>query len=135
MTCFAHVKNKIKKETLLVWESIRKHINNVKNVNLGCWFSSNTCNKVEIPLYDNAHVLSNVHTWASFFLRHLANMSFMVPFWASTDSGSVSILGSPHLKPGCQEEVVYCPNDSCLHFTQRLFPPNFPWQRTVTISL
>jgi hypothetical protein len=33
------------------------------------------------------------------------------------------------------EEVVYSPNDSCSHFTQRLFPPNVAWQRTVTISL
>jgi hypothetical protein len=32
------------------------------------------------------HRLSNVHTWAIFFLKHLANTSSMVPFWASTDS-------------------------------------------------
>ncbi len=31
--------------------------------------------------------------WAIFFLRHLANMSSMVPFWASTDSGFVPNLG------------------------------------------
>jgi hypothetical protein len=37
--------------------------------------------------------LSNVHTWAIFFLRHLANMSSMVPSWASTGSGFVSNLG------------------------------------------
>jgi hypothetical protein len=30
--------------------------------------------------------LSNIHTWAIFFLRHLANMSSMVPSWAWTDS-------------------------------------------------
>ncbi len=41
-----------------------------------------------------AHDLSNVHTWAMFFLRHLANMSFMVPFWESTESGSVPIWGA-----------------------------------------
>jgi hypothetical protein len=69
--------------------------------------------------------LSNVHTWALFFLRHLANMSCMVPFWASTDSGSVPIWG-PRLKPRHQEEVVYILNDSCSHFTQRLFPPKVP---------
>ncbi len=76
-----------------------------------------------------------VHTWASFFLRHLVNMSFMVPFWASTDSGSVPISGSPCPKPCCPEEVVYSPNDSCSHFTQRLFPPSVPWQRTVIFHI
>jgi hypothetical protein len=38
-----------------------------------------------------AHNLSNVHLWAMFFLRHLANMSCIVPFWASTGSGFVPI--------------------------------------------
>jgi hypothetical protein len=37
--------------------------------------------------------LSNVHTWAISFLRHLANMSSMVPFWALTDSSFVPNLG------------------------------------------
>jgi hypothetical protein len=37
--------------------------------------------------------LSNVHTWAIFLLRHLANMFSMVPFWASTDSGFDPIQG------------------------------------------
>ncbi len=69
--------------------------------------------------------LSNVHTWAIFFLWHLTNMSCMVPFWASTDSGSVPIWG-PRLKPCRPEEVVYILNDSCSHFTQRLFPPRVP---------
>jgi hypothetical protein len=40
-----------------------------------------------------AHNLSNVHSRAMFFLRHLANMSFMVSFWASTGLGSVPIWG------------------------------------------
>ncbi len=89
MTCFFYMG---KKRRLLAWESTRIYI---INVNLECWFSSNACNKVEIPLYDNAHVFSNVLTSASFFLRHLANTSFIVPFWASTDSGSVPISWSP----------------------------------------
>ncbi len=94
-------------------------------------FSSDTCNKVEIPLYDNAHVQSNVHTWASFFLRHLANTSFMVPFWASTDSGSVPIRGARVRSHAIRRRLfTYSPNDSCSHFTQRLFPPKVPWQRT-----
>ncbi len=41
-----------------------------------------------------AHSLSNVHTWAIFFLRHLANMSCMVPFWAPTGSGFVPFGGA-----------------------------------------
>ncbi len=69
--------------------------------------------------------LNNVHTWAMSFLWHLANMSCMVPFWASTDSGSVPIWG-PRPKPRRPEEVVYILNDSCSHFTQRLFPPRVP---------
>ncbi len=69
--------------------------------------------------------LGNVHTWAIFFLRHLPNMSCMVPFWASTDSGFVPIWG-PRPKPCRLEEVVYILNESCSHFTQRLFPPNVP---------
>ncbi len=60
-----------------------------------------------------------------FFLRHLANMSRMVPFWASTDSGSVPIWG-PRPKPCCPEEGVYFLNDSCSHFTQHLFPLRVP---------
>ncbi len=69
--------------------------------------------------------LSNVHTWAIFFLWHLANMSCMVPFWASTDSGSVPIWG-PLPKPSRPEEVVFILNDSCSHFTQHLFPLRVP---------
>jgi hypothetical protein len=70
-----------------------------------------------------------------FFLRHLTNMSFMVPFWASTGSGSVPIWGGPHPKPHHPEEVVYSLNDSCSHFTQRLFPPKVPQQHTETIPM
>jgi hypothetical protein len=40
-----------------------------------------------------ARYLNNVHTWAISFLRHLANISSMFPFWASTDSGFVPNLG------------------------------------------
>jgi hypothetical protein len=39
-------------------------------------------------------LFEHVHTWAMFFLRHLANMSSMVPFWASTDSVLVPNLGA-----------------------------------------
>ncbi len=47
---------------------------------------------------------SNVHIWAMFFLRHLANMSCMVPFWASNDSGFVPIWG-PRPKPRRPERL------------------------------
>jgi hypothetical protein len=66
-------------------------------------------------------------------LRHLANMSCIVPFWASTDSGSVPIWGL-HSKPRRPEEVVYILSDSCSHFTQHLFPPKVPQQHTRIIS-
>ncbi len=39
------------------------------------------------------HCWINVRTWAIFFSRHLANMSSMVPLWASTDSSFVPNLG------------------------------------------
>ncbi len=65
-------------------------------------------------------LFDNVHTRAISFLRHLANMSSMVPFWASTDSVFVPNWG-PRPKPRHPEEVVYIPNDSCSHFTN-VFP-------------
>ncbi len=79
------------------------------------------------------HDLSNVHTWDMFFFRHLANISFMVPFWASIYSGFVPIWG-PHRKPRCPEKIVYSPNDSFSHFSERIFPPNVPQQHTEIIS-
>jgi hypothetical protein len=42
--------------------------------------------------------------------------------------------GAPRPKPHRPEEVVYSPNDSCSHFTQRLFPPKPPQQHTWVIS-
>jgi hypothetical protein len=68
-----------------------------------------------------------------FFLRHLANMSCMVPFWASTGSGFASIWG-PRPKPRRPEEVVYSLNESCSHFTQCLFPPKLRQQHIQIIS-
>jgi hypothetical protein len=70
-----------------------------------------------------------------FFLRHLVNMSFMFPFWASTGSGSVPIWEGPRPKPRHPEDVVYSLNDSCSHFTQRLFPPKVPQQQTEIIPM
>ncbi len=45
------------------------------------------------PSWRTAHCLINVRTWAIFFPRHLANMSSMVPLWASTHSGFLPNLG------------------------------------------
>ncbi len=68
-----------------------------------------------------------------FFLWHLANMSCMVPFWASTDSGSVPIWG-PRPKPHRLEEVDYNLNDSYSHFTQLLFPPRVPQHTSLLLA-
>jgi hypothetical protein len=42
-------------------------------------------------------------------------------------------LGGPRPKPRRPEEVVYSLNDSCSHFTQRLFPLKLPQQHTQII--
>ncbi len=78
------------------------------------------------------HYLSNVHTWAIFFLWHLANMSA----WSPSEhqlTPALSPIWGLRPKPRRPEEVVYSLKDSCSHFTQRLFPPKLPWQRTCTI--
>ncbi len=114
------------KELLIIWLS---HYN-VTILFLGCQSTDNVTTMMVFAVNSSLRLvryLSNVHTWAIFFLRHLANTSSMVPFWASTDSGFV-----PNLGPA-SEEVVYSPNDSCSHFTQRLFPPKLPQQHTCTI--
>jgi hypothetical protein len=73
-------------------------------------------------------------TWAIFFLRHLANMSSMVPLWASTDSGFVPNLGpASEATPSGGGCLLYSLNDSCSHFTQRLFSLKLPQQHTCTI--
>jgi hypothetical protein len=76
--------------------------------------------------------LSNVHTWAIFFLRHLANTSSLVPFEHQL-TPALSPIWGPGPKPRRPEEVVYSQNDSCSHFTQRLFPPKLPQQHTCSI--
>jgi hypothetical protein len=48
---------------------------------------------------------------------------------------ALSPIWGPHPKPRHQEEVVYSLNDdSCSHFTQRLFPPKLPQQHAWIIS-
>jgi hypothetical protein len=71
--------------------------------------------------------LSNVHTWAISFLRHLANMSSMVPSEHQL-TPALSPLWGPRPKPRRLEEVVYSLNDSCSHFNHRLFLPKLPQQ-------
>jgi hypothetical protein len=47
---------------------------------------------------------------------------------------ALSPIWGPRPKPRRPEEVVNSPNDSCSHFTQRLFPPKLPQQHTCTTS-
>ncbi len=59
-------------------------------------FLSNICNTIGSKLkflFTTNTQLTNVHTWAISFLRHLTNTSCMVTFFASTDSGPVPIWG------------------------------------------
>jgi hypothetical protein len=46
---------------------------------------------------------------------------------------ALSPIRGPRPKPCRPKEVVYSPNDSCSHFTQRLFPRKLPQQHTCTI--
>jgi hypothetical protein len=62
--------------------------------------------------------------------------SRMRPAWSPCEhqlTPALSPIWGPHPKPRRQEEVVYSPNESCSHFTQRLFPPKLPQQHTCTI--
>jgi hypothetical protein len=85
-----------KGQQLTMWGGRYIRIGTVDSVHLKHSFSASVLVLGLRPsLYDNAHISNNVHTWSSVFLRHLASTSFMVPFWAYTDSGSVPISGSP----------------------------------------
>jgi hypothetical protein len=58
------------------------------------------------------------------------------PAWSPCEhqlTPALSPIWGPRPKPRRPEEVVYGPNDSCSHFTQRLFPPKLPQQHTCTI--
>ncbi len=58
------------------------------------------------------------------------------PAWSPFEhqlTPALSPIRGPCPKPRRLEEVVYSPNDSCSHFTQRLFPPKLPQQHTCTI--
>ncbi len=59
------------------------------------------------------------------------------PSWSPSEhlpTPALSPFGGPRPKPYYLEEVVYSPNDSCSHFTQRLFLPKVPQQHTGIIS-
>jgi hypothetical protein len=104
------------------YEKVRVHTSN--NVNLKCWSSSNACNKVEF-------LFTIMHTfWAMYILGLRSSWGTSPPSWSSSEH-----LLTPALSPfrgacvrshACPEKVVYSLNDSCSHFTQRLFPPNVP---------
>ncbi len=56
------------------------------------------CSKsVNVALQNSIYTLDNVHTLTLVFLRHLASMYFMVPFWAYTELSSAPILASIYL--------------------------------------
>jgi hypothetical protein len=70
-----------------------------------------------------AHNLSNVHTWAIFFLRHLANT--VRPAWSPFEhqlTPALSPIWGPSPTPRRPEEVVYI-----------VFPPKLPQQHKCTI--
>ncbi len=59
----------------------------------------------------------------------------MCPAWSPSEhqlTPALSPIWGPRPKPRCPEEVVYSLNDSCSHFTQRLFPLKLPQQHTYT---
>jgi hypothetical protein len=63
--------------------------------------------------------------------------SRICPAWSPSEhqlTPALSPIWGPRPKPRRPEEVVYSPNDSCSHFTQRLFPPRLPQQHTCTTS-
>jgi hypothetical protein len=63
--------------------------------------------------------------------------SWTSPAWSPSEhqlTPALSPIWGSRPKPRRPEEVVYSPNDSCLHFTQRLFPPKLPQQHTWTVS-
>ncbi len=77
---------------------------------------------VKIPLkflFTDAHYLSNVHTWAIFFLRHLANMSSMIPSWASLAPALFPIWG-PRPKPAVQRRLFIVPMTAA-HISPNVF--------------
>jgi hypothetical protein len=62
--------------------------------------------------------------------------SRICPAWSPCEhqlTPALSPIWGPRPKPNRPEEVVYSSNDSCSHFTQRLFPPILPQQPTCTI--
>jgi hypothetical protein len=59
----------------------------------------------------------------------------MCPAWSPPEhqlTPALSPIWGLRPKPCRQEEVFYSLNDSCSHFTQRLFPPKLPQQHTCT---
>jgi hypothetical protein len=62
--------------------------------------------------------------------------SWIRPAWSPFEhqlTPALSPIWGPRPKPRRPEEVVYSPNYSCSHFTQRLFPPKLPQQHICTI--
>ncbi len=77
-------------------------------------------------------------TWAMYTLGLSSSWgtSGIRPAWSPCEhqlTPALSPIWGPSPKPCRPEEVVYSPNDSCSHLTQRLFPPKLPQQHTCTI--
>jgi hypothetical protein len=84
---------------------------------------------VKIPLL-HSHII-----WAMYILGLFSSWgtSRICPAWSPSVhqlAPALSPIWGPRPKPRHPVEVVYSPNDSCSHFTQRLFPPKLPQQHT-----
>jgi hypothetical protein len=71
-------------------------------------------------LIDFCTFLGSVRTWAISFLRHLANMSSMVPFWASTDSGFVPNPG-PRVRSHTVQRRLFISLMTAAHISPNVF--------------
>ncbi len=99
------------------------------------FFFSNTC--LGLPVSENSS-LQRVHEWACTYLGYVlleALREYVLhgPL-LSINWLRLCPLGGLRPNPRRPEEIVYSPNDSCSHFTQRLFPPKVPQQHTRIIS-
>jgi hypothetical protein len=58
------------------------------------------------------------------------------PAWSPSEhqlTPALSPIWGLRLQTRRPEKVVFIPNDSCSHFTQRLFPPRLPWKQTCAV--
>ncbi len=97
---------------------------NVIGLLLGCWSTDNVTTTMVFccdSSWRTVHYLFNVRTWAIFFLRHLANMSSMVPLRGSTDSGFVPNLG-PRIRSHAVRRRLFIVLMIAAHISPNVFP-------------